>query len=156
MADPQFQRVRRWAARPGCTGDLADLPFAFSSWSEVTSTAETCRVKDCFHYKDCFYYRMRFAAIESKLIVVNHALFFSDLVMRLDDPNAGMLPTYDHVVFDEAHHLEDVATKTFGVEFNSRRLVSLVDKIKHIRGLDMDRARLDALEELNGDRKSGV
>ena len=150
MADPQFARLKRWAARRDCTGDLADLPFTFQEWSEVTSTAETCRAKDCFYYGDCHYYKMRFAASESKLIVVNHALFFADLAMRMDNPNAEVIPTYDHVVFDEAHHLEDVATKTFGIEFSSRRLIHLAERIKHIRGLDIDRSRLDTLENLNG------
>ncbi len=149
MTDPQFLRLKRWAIAPDCTGDLADLPFTFSAWNEVTSTGETCRGKECFYYGDCHYYKMRFAASESKLIVVNHALFFSDLAMRAADPNTGVLPTYDHVVFDEAHHLEDVATKTFGIEFNSRRLFNLAERIKHIRGLDIDRTRLDTIEELN-------
>jgi ATP-dependent DNA helicase DinG len=61
-----------------------------------------------------------------------------------------MLPAYDHVVFDEAHHLEDVATKTFGIDFGSRRLSNLVDRIKHVKGLDIDRDRLNTLEDLNG------
>ncbi len=149
-ADPQFDRVKRWAARQECTGDLADLPFTFSSWSELTSTPETCRSQECFYYDNCHYYRMRFAASDSKIIVVNHALFFSDLALRLADPNSGIIPIYDHIVFDEAHHLEDVATKTFGIDFSSRRLVQLAERIKHIRGLDIDRARLDTLADLNG------
>ena len=44
---------------------------------------------------------MRFAASESKIIVVNHALFFSDLALRMTDPSSGILPAYDHVVFDD-------------------------------------------------------
>ena len=147
--DPQFDRVKRWAARQDCSGDLADLPFTFTSWSELTSTPETCRAQECFYYNNCHFYKMRFAATESKLIVVNHALFFSDLALRASDPNSGILPPYDHVVFDEAHHLEDVATKTFGIEFGSRRLVNLAEKIKHIRGLDIDKTRLDTVEDLN-------
>jgi ATP-dependent DNA helicase DinG len=148
--DPQFDRVKRWAARADCSGDLADLPFTFGSWSELTSTPETCRAQECFYYNNCHLYKMRFAATDAKLIVVNHALFFSDLAMRLTEPNSGILPAYDHVVFDEAHHLEDVATKTFGIEFGSRRLVNMAERIRHIRGLDIDRTRLDTVEDLNG------
>ena len=148
--DPQFERVKRWAAKRDCTGDLADLPFSFTSWSEVSSTPETCRANECHFYSDCHYYKMRSAAYESKLIVVNHSLFFSDLAMRADDPSTGVLPSYDHVVFDEAHHLEDVATKTFGIDFGSRRISNLTDRIKHVKGLDIDRDRLNTLEDLNG------
>ena len=92
---------------------------------------------------------MRFAAGESNLIVVNHALFLSDLALRVSDPNSGILPAYDHVVFDEAHHLEDVATKTFGVEFSSRHIAGLTERIRHIRGLDIDKSRLQTLEDLS-------
>ena len=59
----------------------------------------------------------------------------------------SILPNYDHVVFDEAHHLEDVATRTFGTEFTSRRVSLLLDRLRHIRGLDMDNARLQTIEE---------
>jgi ATP-dependent DNA helicase DinG len=147
--DPQFARVKRWAFHQTNSGDVADLPFTFSAWSDLTSTPETCRGAECHHYNSCFYYRMRWQAAESNLIIVNHALFFSDLALRLGDPNSGILPHYDHVVFDEAHHLEDVATKTFGIEFSSRRLGNLTDRIKHIRGLDLDKNRLKTLDDLN-------
>ena len=149
MADPAFQKVRRWAGKMDCSGDLADLPFNFPSWHELTSTPETCRNQECFFYDNCHYYRMRKEAQEANIIVVNHALFFADLSMRMGDPNSGVLPNYDHVVFDEAHHLEDVATKTFGIEFGSRRLEMLMDRIRHIRGLDIDKAQLEEIETLN-------
>ena len=149
MADPDFHRVQRWAAQEDCTGDVADLPFSFASWYELTSTPETCRGQECHFYNACHYYRMRFAAAESNLIVVNHALFLSDLALRLSDPNSGILPAYDHVIFDEAHHLEDVATKTFGIEFNSRRITNLMERIRHIRGLDIEKSRLQTLEDLS-------
>jgi ATP-dependent DNA helicase DinG len=53
------------------------------------------------------------------------------------------------VVFDEAHHLEDMATKTFGIEFSSRRLGALMDRIRHIRGLDIEKSRLQSIEDLS-------
>ena len=149
MADPYFRRLQKWARETQCSGDVADLPFNFSAWSEVTSTPETCRAQECVHYNNCHYYRRRWEAAESNLIVVNHALFFSDLALRLSDPQSGILPEYDHVVFDEAHHLEDVATKTFGVEFGSRRLINLMERVKHVRGFDVDKARLQTVEEMN-------
>ena len=149
MADPYFRRLQKWAREDDCSGDVADLSFTFSAWSEVTSTPETCRAQECTHYNNCHYYRRRWEAAESNIIVVNHALFFSDLALRLADPQSGILPEYDHVVFDEAHHLEDVATKTFGIEFGSRRLVNLMEHIKHVRGFDVDKTRLQTVEEMN-------
>ena len=149
MADPHFRRVDAWSRHDDCTGDVADLPFTFQSWSEVSANQDTCRGQECSYYESCFYYRMRWAAQDSNIIVVNHALFLSDLALRRSDPNSGIIPDYDYVVFDEAHHLEDVATKTFGIEFGSRRLVNLMERIKHVKGLDIDRSRLQMLEEMN-------
>ena len=149
MADPQFQKVRRWAGKMDCSGDVADLPFNFPNWYEVSSTPETCRGQECHFYENCHYYRMRKEAQESNIIVVNHALFFADLSMRHSDPNSGVLPSYDHIVFDEAHHLEDIATKTFGIEFGSRRIDQLIERIRHIRGLDLEKSRLEEIETLN-------
>lgn len=147
--DPFFFKVQRWAASAGCTGDVADLPFTFPHWYELTSTPETCRAQECSFYDTCYYYQMRSAASNSNLIVVNHALFFADLALRLTDPNSGVLPHYDHVVLDEAHHLEDVATRTFGIEFSSKRLLSLLDRVKHVSNLDMNNVSMDTIESLN-------
>ena len=148
MTDPLFKRVQRWAGSTE-TGDVADLPFTFPAWGDLTSTAETCRGQECAFHDHCFYYKMRWEAAQSNLLVVNHALFFSDLALRQSDPNSGILPDYDNVVFDEAHHLEDVATKTFGIEFGSRRLVNVLERVKHVRGLDIDKTRLQTLEDMN-------
>ncbi len=147
--DPQFKRVQTWAARPECTGDVADLGFTFPSWHELVSVPETCPAKDCPLYEECHFYDMRRSATLSDIIVVNHSLFFSDLKVRLEDPDARILPDVSNVVFDEAHHLEDIATKTFGVEFSSKHITMLVDKIKRIKGADIDTDRLHSLTELN-------
>ena len=151
LADPNTQKIRRWADRDDCRGDVGELPFAFDAWSELVSTQDTCPGQACPHYDKCFYYRMRRAAGAGKIIVVNHALFLSDLVLRAGDPNGGILPDYDHVVFDEAHRLEDVATKTFGVEFGSRRITAIIERVKQIKGLDIDKSRLETLEQKNGE-----
>ena len=63
------------------------------------------------------------------ILLVNHALFFSDLaVRRSGEPDAKLLPDYDFVVFDEAHHLETAAAAAFGIAFSSARLPVLMDK----------------------------
>ena len=73
---------------------------------------------------------MRWSAAEANLFVVNHALFLSDLALRQSDPNSAILPEYSYVVFDEAHHLEEVATKVFGIEANNRTIPRFIDKLK--------------------------
>jgi len=147
--DPHFRKVQAWSRRPDCSGDIADLPFTFSAWQDLTSLPETCTGQQCDLYETCHLYNMRRRAAESNIIVVNHALFFSDLALQLEDPNAGVLPAYDYVIFDEAHHLEDVATRTFGLEFGSRRIANLIDRIKRIKELDVEPERLASLDQLN-------
>ena len=56
----------------------------------------------------------------ASLLLVNHALFFSDLVVRQSgEPDAKLLPDYEFVIFDEAHHLETAAAAAFGIAFAS-------------------------------------
>lgn len=150
-ADPNFRQIGRWIGRDDCTGDVGELPFTFASWGEIAANQDTCRGKECHYFSGCFYFAMRLGAVNSSLIVVNHALFLSDLLVRAAEPNAGVIPDYTHVVFDEAHHLEDVATNTFGVEFSSRRIGDITERIRHMKGLDLDKVRLTTVEDLNDD-----
>jgi ATP-dependent DNA helicase DinG len=146
--DAKFSALTVWAEET-MTGDVADLPFSYPAWNEVSANADTCRQKECKHYDTCFYYGMRRNTQDANIIVVNHALFLSDLVLRRTDPQGGILPQYDHVVFDEAHHLEDIATKAFGVEMDSRHIHFFIERVKRVRHIDIDLDRLDILDQLN-------
>src|SRR5262249_391242 len=59
------------------------------------------------------------------IVVVNHHLFFADLVIRKSDV-AAILPDYSAVIFDEAHDLEDIATDYFGFHVSNYRLAEFV------------------------------
>jgi ATP-dependent DNA helicase DinG len=146
--DPLFRELKTWS-RHTETGDQADLPFVYPNWYEVAANQDTCRAQECRYYERCFYYRMRWRAAEANLIVVNHALFLSDLALRAAEPQSGILPAYDYVIFDEAHHLEDVATGIFGLEIENRRIPRFVERLRRIRDLDINYDRLDALDNLN-------
>ncbi|MEP6755519.1 MAG: DEAD/DEAH box helicase, partial [Chthonomonadales bacterium] len=146
--DPTFTEVKKWARRTE-TGDIADLPFKYDSWFEIAANADTCRQKECNYYDNCFYYKVRRAASDANLIVVNHALFLTDLIVRKEEPMAAILPNYDYVVLDEAHHLEDVATRTFGLEIGNREIPRLIDRVKRTKNVDLNPERLAALDSLN-------
>ena len=90
LTDPQFLDVKRWA-RQTKAGDVAELPFSYGAWYEIAANQDTCRLKDCQHYDRCFYYGARRKAGESNLIVVNHALFLSDLLVRREEPQAASI-----------------------------------------------------------------
>ncbi len=102
-------------------GSRSDLPFVPSSdlWDEVRSETDACLRAKCPHFQQCHYQRARRSAASADLIVVNHALFFSDLAVRIATDNfrdSAVLPSYRRVIFDEAHQLEDAATARLGVE----------------------------------------
>lgn len=79
-------------------------------WREVQSEAATCLGKDCPWFSRCFYFRARNKAFKADIIITNHALLLTDLTQ-----DHQLLPSYKHVVVDEAHHLEEVASDHFGV-----------------------------------------
>ena len=129
--DDEFDDLRRigqWARQSG-DGSLSDLDFRPqpSVWEEVASDHGNCMGKACPRHKDCFYQRARRRMRHAQILVVNHALFFTDLALRRE--MVHLLPKYDAVVFDEAHNVEAVAGERLGlsiangqVEFTLRRL----------------------------------
>ena len=137
--DPQFRQIQRWASESD-SGDIAELDFTFAGWPEIAANVDTCRGRECRFYDRCFYYKARKAADDSNLLIVNHALFFTDLRLRRIAPGIPhLLPAYDAVVFDEAHHVEDMATRAFGLEWGSRRVPQLLHRLRRVEGIDADR-----------------
>ena len=113
--------VEDWAY--GTTdGSLATLPVLprRSVWEHVQSDAGNCMGRRCPTYDKCFYQSARRRMENADLLICNHALFFSDLALRAK--GAAFLPAYDHVIFDEAHHLEDVASGHFGLRIGEARV----------------------------------
>ncbi len=114
----ELQAILDWVDRTE-DGSRSDLPFVpgHDVWEEVRSETDACLRAKCPHFQECHYQRARRAAASADLLVVNHALFFSDLAVRIATENfrdSAVLPSYRRVIFDEAHHLEDAATAHLG------------------------------------------
>ncbi len=148
--DASLGQMQRWLLETD-TGDVAELDFSFSGWSDVCCDVDSCHYQECRYFSKCFYYKARKAAAEADIVITNHSLYFSDLAIRAADPKLSLLPDYDVVIFDEAHHLENVVTKVFGVECSSFRIPSLLNKIKRTKGIGIQSQRIQALEDLNAD-----
>jgi len=108
----------------GDRGELADVPEFASIWPLVTSTRDNCLGGDCAHHDDCFVLKARKAALEADVVVVNHHLFFADVMLR-DEGLAELLPACNTIVLDEAHQLPDTATLFFGEEVTAGQLAEL-------------------------------
>jgi ATP-dependent DNA helicase DinG len=127
----QWKKIVRWAERTE-TGDRAEiegLPDDSRLWQELSVGADNCLHTDCPVHDECFVTRGREAAQEADILVVNHHLFFADLSLK-DEGVGEILPEYDAVVFDEAHHLEGVATSFFGTHVSNYRFDDLGEDIE--------------------------
>jgi len=116
-----LQVIEQWAATT-TDGSLADLPEAPEPgvWDKVCAEHGNCLGKRCQHYQHCHWQAAKRRMQGGKILIVNHALFFSDLALRAAGVN--YLPKYDAVILDEAHTVEDVAGSHFGLEVGERGL----------------------------------
>ena len=114
----QLDRLRQWAASTA-DGSRSDLDFRPSAavWDEVASDSGNCMGRSCPTYDDCFYFRARRRLQNAQIIVVNHALLFSDLALRRI--GVSLLPDYDVLILDEAHTVEAVAGDHLGLSLSS-------------------------------------
>ncbi len=108
----------------GDRAELAELPEDLALWHEVSATAETCLGSDCVRYSECYVTRMRQRAAESDVVIVNHHLLCADAAVR-DNDFGAVIPSCSHLVVDEAHQLEDVATQYFGKAISNHRIDDL-------------------------------
>ena len=143
--DDKFDLVDAWT-RDTQTGDAAELPFGYAGWGDINCTSETCNGKECHYYPSCWYYRMKNGAKMANLIVVNHALLLSNLLLPGE---ASILPEYDFVVIDEAHHLEDVATGVFGIQVEQTRIERMLHRLQSIPKAEWDKDRQKIILALN-------
>ncbi|MFZ2366625.1 MAG: ATP-dependent DNA helicase, partial [Azonexus sp.] len=98
-------------------------------WGHATSTRDNCLGQDCPDYKECFVMLARREAMAADLVVVNHHLFFADVMLR-DEGMAELLPACNTVIFDEAHQLPEVATLFFGDSISTAQVLDLARDVR--------------------------
>jgi ATP-dependent DNA helicase DinG len=91
---------------------------------QVTSTRDSCLGQECPNHKECFVLKARSEAMKADIVVVNHHLFFADVMLR-DEGVAELLPTCNTVIFDEAHQLPETASLFFGESLSTTLLLDL-------------------------------
>ncbi len=112
----QLEQLRSWI-KDTADGSLSSLSFRPTGalWDEVASDTSNCFGRKCPTYDKCFYYRARRRVQGAQIMVVNHALFFTDLAIR-DELGWGIIPDYDVAVLDECHTIESVASDHLGLK----------------------------------------
>jgi ATP-dependent DNA helicase DinG len=131
----QFRAIAEWekTTASGDRAEIAALPEESALWRKLDARAEACTGQRCPQFERCFISEMHRRAVANDIIIVNHHLFFADLAIKLmaeEAPDAGILPDYGAVIFDEAHELEDVAGSYFGVGVSNLRFDDLVRDVE--------------------------
>ncbi|MEE9579730.1 MAG: ATP-dependent DNA helicase [Nitrosomonadaceae bacterium] len=123
--------IERYAgsSRSGDKSGLSEVPENATIWQQVTSTRENCLGSECSSYKECFVMEARKQAISADVVVVNHHLFFADVILR-DEGLSELLPACNTVIFDEAHQLPETASLFFGESVSTGQLLELAHDIE--------------------------
>ncbi|MBA3451065.1 MAG: DNA polymerase III subunit epsilon [Chloroflexia bacterium] len=142
-------KILAWLPRTA-TGDRAELQLTGGEeahWRQVSEDEGACDTGTCvFNQRgQCFLFRARRAAAGAHLIVVNHALLLTDAAS-----SNRILPDYDTLVIDEAHHLEDQATAQFTVTLTERDLTEYADAVAGGDGSTMSGVSAGAVAFLLG------
>lgn len=138
VEDTDIVRVEQWLEKTD-SGDRAELSWLADGsllWPKISAHSNQCLGSDCPDAGPCFVNQLRKQAGAARLLIVNHHLFFSDLALR-QAGFAEILPRYQAVIFDEAHHLEGVATQFFGKTFSQYQLLDLVGDIERQADADL-------------------
>ena len=126
-----LQKIRRFAktTMTGDRSDCVDVPESSGAWNQATSTRENCLGSTCRHYADCFVFKARKRAADAEVVVVNHHLFFADLALRDEGAN-DLLGAANTLIFDEAHHLPDLARLFFGQSLSTAQVLELARDVR--------------------------
>ncbi len=116
------------------TGDMAELTFTpneLKVWARLASDPEHCTVERCANRPDkCYFWRARERAESAQLVVVNHALLLADMALE-----NRVLPEFEYLIIDEAHHLEARATDALAFAATRNSFDALLRQIAGERGL---------------------
>ncbi|AET61364.1 dnaq family exonuclease/ding family helicase [Paenibacillus terrae HPL-003] len=109
------------------TGDDEELNLSNRGgdfWETVASDSESCLGRSCPWFRKCFYHRARHEAGIADVVITNHSKLFTDV-----KASHQLLPSYEHLVIDEAHHLEEVAGKHLGMHMKYFTLVHTLTRL---------------------------
>ncbi|MBN2190711.1 MAG: DEAD/DEAH box helicase family protein, partial [Candidatus Aureabacteria bacterium] len=129
----ELTAIFKWAevTKDGSKSDLDFIPKD-TLWEMVQCEADQCLRIKCPHYGRCFFYKSRNRAAYSNLIVVNHHILMTDIILRKTTENyktSLVLPNFKNIIIDEAHHIEDVATSNMGIEISKFRVSKIFGRL---------------------------
>ena len=130
----ELSQIYEWAQKTS-DGSKSDLGIQPSErvWEAIQSESDTTLKSKCPYYDRCFFYNARRRAATADILIVNHHLLFADLAMRSQAEQSAsevaVLPRYERIIFDEAHNLEDVASKYFGSSISYLGILRILNRL---------------------------
>lgn len=148
VQDPDWPRLWEWI-RSTDSGDKSTITGWVPPpelWNRVNSD-ETCTKRD---HPDCWIQTAKRKAKDADILVCNHSLYMADVQVRMSSGDgASILPPHAVVVFDEAHHIEDVASESFGSEVSQFKAPQLVRELRRVDHPDIPEREMEQVQQLN-------
>lgn len=125
------KRIEKWLGKTEFAdrSELAWMRDGDLLWDFMSSTSDQCLGSECIHMEACYLNALRRRAAQAKIIIVNHHLFFADLMVKRGG-FGEIIPRFQVVIFDEAHSIEEIATSYFGESLSTNQLVELVNDLE--------------------------
>jgi len=96
-------------------------------WNLISAESHECHGRRCARFQSCFFQRARQQALSSNIVIINHALFFSEICSE-----SSFLGRIGTIIFDEAHHLESCGHRYLRVELDTARINLFLDMINNL------------------------
>ncbi len=132
----ELARLVEWAAttKDGSLSDLAVEPDP-KVWTQVCSEPHICTTKTCGQHSNCFFQQARKRLLAADVIVLNHTLLFMLLgaPIEQEERESGYLFPNDFIIFDEAHTLEQTASRQIGIGVSQYGLRATIQRLYNAR-----------------------
>ena len=159
----ELQNIHEWSktTKIGSRSELSFFPHR-GTWDKVGVDPDACNNSQCPSFKECFFFGARKETYDAKIVICNHHLLFADLAARKESENYSghsVLPPFQRLIIDEAHHIEDVATEYFAERVSRLELLKILaqlgsDSEKSAGKLVMLKKRLYELPESGSSKSS--
>ena len=129
----QLESIASWSTLSK-TGDRSELEWLADDdplWGTLDARSDTCTGQACDYFKECFVTRMRQRAFRADITIVNHALFFSNLALEVDEIGT-VLPDFSVLILDEAHQVEDIVAQHFGHHLSNLKVNDLILSLQKV------------------------
>ena len=148
--DQARRKIEKWLGRTAFA-DRAELGWLRDDdplWEFLSSNSEQCIGTECLHWQTCYLNLLRQRAAQARIIIVNHHLFFADLMVKRGG-FGEILPRAQVVVFDEAHTIEEIATTYFGMSLSTHQLMEFVSDVERVIEEFQEEGKKEVKEKLD-------